>query len=158
MKFYGYRRADGSVGCRNLVAVIPSVVCAADVAQAIVQNVQGAVGLFHHQGCSQLPPDLKRVTDTLIGLALNPNVGAVLIVSLGCEGRWRSLESRSLAVSARPLRPVLTRQLVWCGRFPASSGKRQICPKWCFPSSAVLPTRLPAWHQTVHWAMLLISW
>ena len=23
MKFYGYRRADGSVGCRNLVAVIP---------------------------------------------------------------------------------------------------------------------------------------
>ena len=43
MKFYGYRRADGSVGCRNLVAVIPSVVCAADVAQAIVQNVQGAV-------------------------------------------------------------------------------------------------------------------
>ena len=36
MKFYGYRRADGSVGCRNLVAVIPSVVCAADVAQAIV--------------------------------------------------------------------------------------------------------------------------
>lgn len=59
MKFYGYRRADGSVGCRNLVAVIPSVVCAADVAQAIVQNVQGAVGLFHHQGCSQLPPGFK---------------------------------------------------------------------------------------------------
>ena len=85
MKFYGYRRADGSVGCRNLVAVIPSVVCAADVAQAIVQNVQGAVGLFHHQGCSQLPPDLKRVTDTLIGLALNPNVGAGLRGNGLCE-------------------------------------------------------------------------
>ena len=41
MKFYGYRRADGSVGCRNLVAVIPSVVCAADVAQAIVQKCAG---------------------------------------------------------------------------------------------------------------------
>ena len=25
-------------------------------------------------------------------------------------------------------------------------------------SEVVLPTRLPAWHQTVHWAMLLISW
>ena len=179
MKFYGYRRADGSVGCRNLVAVIPSVVCAADVAQAIVQNVQGAVGLFHHQGCSQLPPDLKRVTDTLIGLALNPNVGAVLIVSLGCEGTdharmYQEIQAAGKPVeiigiqklggvskgdcATRPLRPVLTRQLVWCGRFPASSGKRQICPKWCFPSSAVLPTRLPAWHQTVHWAMLLISW
>lgn len=60
MKFYGYRRADGSVGCRNLVAVIPSVVCAADVAQAIVQNVQGAVGLFHHQGWQPASAGFKK--------------------------------------------------------------------------------------------------
>ena len=103
MKFYGYRRADGSVGCRNLVAVIPSVVCAADVAQAIVQNVQGAVGLFHHQGCSQLPPDLKRVTDTLIGLALNPNVGAVLIVSLGCEGTDHARMYQEIHAAGKPV-------------------------------------------------------
>ena len=103
MKFYGYRRADGSVGCRNLVAVIPSVVCAADVAQAIVQNVQGAVGLFHHQGCSQLPPDLKRVTDTLIGLALNPNVGAVLIVSLGCEGTDHARMYQEIQAAGKPV-------------------------------------------------------
>lgn len=103
MKFYGYRRADGSVGCRNLVAVIPSVVCAADVSQAIVQNVQGAVGLFHHQGCSQLPPDLKRVTDTLIGLALNPNVGAVLIVSLGCEGTDHARMYQEIQAAGKPV-------------------------------------------------------
>ena len=84
--FYGYVRPDGQVGSRNFVAVIPSVTCANDVAQAIVTEVQGTVGFFHHQGCCQMPPDLERVTDTLISLGKSPNTGAVLIVSLGCEG------------------------------------------------------------------------
>lgn len=84
--FMGYRRADGHYGSRNLVAVVPSVICATDVSQAIVRQVQGTVGFFHHQGCCQLPIDLKRVTDTLISLCKGPNVAAVLIVSLGCEG------------------------------------------------------------------------
>ena len=84
--FMGYVRADGQVGCRNHVAVIPSVTCAGDVASAIVRQVTGTVGFFHHQGCCQLPPDLDRVTETLISLGCSPNVGAALIVSLGCEG------------------------------------------------------------------------
>lgn len=84
--FMGYVRADGQVGCRNLVAVIPGVTCAGDVAAAIVRQVSGTVGFFHHQGCCQLPPDLDRVTETLIALGCSPNVGAALIVSLGCEG------------------------------------------------------------------------
>ena len=50
--FMGYRRPDGKYGARNLVAVIPSVICATDVAQAIVRQVQGTVGYFHHQGCA----------------------------------------------------------------------------------------------------------
>lgn len=86
MEFMGYHRPDGRIGARNHVAIIPSVVCANDVAQAIVHQVQGTVGFFHHQGCCQLPPDLDRVTNTLIGLGCSPNVGAALIVSLGCEG------------------------------------------------------------------------
>jgi len=44
------------------------------------------VGILHHQGCCQLSPDLARVTKSLIGIGSNPNVGAVVIVSLGCEG------------------------------------------------------------------------
>ena len=85
-KFMGYRRANGKVGARNLVAVIPSVICANDVGQAICRQVQGTIGYFHHQGCCQLPIDLKRVTDTLSHLGQSPNVGAALVVSLGCEG------------------------------------------------------------------------
>ena len=40
-KFMGYRRANGKVGARNLVAIIPSVICANDVGQAICRQVQG---------------------------------------------------------------------------------------------------------------------
>ena len=64
--FMGYRRPDGRYGARNLVAIIPSVTCANDVAQAISRQVAGTVAYLHHQGCCQLPPDLERVTDTLI--------------------------------------------------------------------------------------------
>lgn len=86
MQFKGYVRQNGTVGSRNLVGIIPSVVCANDVADAIGCNIRGCVGFFHHQGCCQLPPDLDRVSETLIGLGCSPNLGAVLIVSLGCEG------------------------------------------------------------------------
>ena len=34
MDFYGYIRENGKVGARNYVAVIPTVVCAAEAAQA----------------------------------------------------------------------------------------------------------------------------
>ena len=84
--FQGYRRPDGKFGARNLVAVIPTTICANDVAQAICRQIQGTIGYFHHQGCCQLPSDLKRVTEVLIDLGLSANVGAALIVSLGCEG------------------------------------------------------------------------
>lgn len=86
MRFHGYVRPNGTVGARNDVAVIPSVTCANDVALAICHQVQGTVTYLHHQGCCQLPPDLDRVTDTLISLGCSPNTSAVLIVSLGCEG------------------------------------------------------------------------
>lgn len=98
----GYRRKDGLVGSRNYVAVIPSVTCANDVANAICREVQGTVTYMHHQGCCQLPPDLDRVTDTLISLGKSPNVGAVLIVSLGCEGTDHARMYEELKATGKP--------------------------------------------------------
>lgn len=104
--FYGYRRPDGRYGSRNLVAIIPSVICANDVGQAIQRQVQGTVGLYHHQGCCQLPSDLKRVTDTLISLGRNPNVAACLVVSLGCEGTDTARLVAELEATGKPVRWV----------------------------------------------------
>ena len=101
--FMGYPRANGKYGARNLVAVIPSVICANDVGQAICRQVQGTIGYFHHQGCCQLPIDLKRVTDTLSNLGQSPNVGAALIVSLGCEGTDHERMVEEIRASGKPV-------------------------------------------------------
>ena len=85
MEFQGYRRADGRVGTRNYVGVLSTVVCANEVAEDIARQVDGAVSFTHHQGCCQTPLDIKRVNEVLIGLGSNPNLAAVLLVSLGCE-------------------------------------------------------------------------
>ena len=111
MKFMGYRRSNGSVGARNHVAIIPSVICANDVAQAIVGQVQGTVGYFHHQGCCQLPPDLERVTDVLCGLGCSPNVGAALVVSLGCEGTDHERLVQTIAATGKPVEIIRIQQL-----------------------------------------------
>ena len=100
--FQGYRRPDGKFGARNLVAVIPTTICANDVAQAICRQIQGTVGYFHHQGCCQLPSDLKRVTEVLIDLGLSANVGAALIVSLGCEGTDHQRVYETIKASGKP--------------------------------------------------------
>ena len=85
MQFLGYRRPDGQVGTRNYVGVISTVVCANEVAEDIARQVDGAVSFTHHQGCCQTPLDIQRVNEVLIGLGSNPNLAAVLLVSLGCE-------------------------------------------------------------------------
>ncbi|HCV55541.1 MAG TPA: galactonate dehydratase, partial [Erysipelotrichaceae bacterium] len=109
--WYGYRRPDGSVGSRNYVAIIPSVTCANDVANAIAREVQGTVVYLHHQGCCQLPPDLDRVTETLISLGKSPNVGAVLIVSLGCEGTDHERMYKELKATGKPVEIIHIQEL-----------------------------------------------
>ena len=109
--FQGYRRPDGKIGARNLVAVIPSVICANDVGQAICRQVQGTIGYFHHQGCCQLPLDLKRVTDTLSNLGQSANVGAALIVSLGCEGTDHERIVEEIRATGKPVEIIRSRAI-----------------------------------------------
>jgi altronate dehydratase len=80
----GYKRADGRVGVRNHLLVLPSVVCSTHVAGEIAKAADG-VGVVHQHGCLQVGDDLQHSERLLTGVAVNPNVGAVLVVSLGCE-------------------------------------------------------------------------
>lgn len=106
MKFMGYRRSDGRVGTRNYVGVLSTVVCANEVARAIAGQVKGAVAFSHQQGCCQTPPDLERVTEALGGLGRNPNLAAVLLVSLGCEGTDVARVAKSIADCGKPVQVV----------------------------------------------------
>ncbi|GCL71877.1 UxaA family hydrolase [Paenibacillus naphthalenovorans] len=84
-KFMGYWRKDGSVGVRNLIAIIPSVFCSAKVAERIAYQVPGSVYFRHPVGCSQVGEDLEITARTLIQIGRNPNFSGVVVVGLGCE-------------------------------------------------------------------------
>src|SRR3989442_11706270 len=84
--FLGYPRPDGHVGVRNHVLVVPTVVCAAVVAERIAASIAPhGVALPHLAGCGQIGPDRDVTHDTLAAYCRHPNVGAVLAVALGCE-------------------------------------------------------------------------
>jgi len=85
--FSGYLRPDGSVGVRNHVLVLPTVACACHVAAQVSAAVPGSVGISHQHGCAQIGEDARVTFRTLAGTGANPNVGAVLVVALGCE-QW----------------------------------------------------------------------
>ncbi|MFJ9383838.1 UxaA family hydrolase [Peribacillus sp. NPDC101481] len=81
----GYRRSNGKFGIRNHLLIIPTVICANHVANRIQQAVPQSVAIPHQHGCSQIGDDKERTHKLLGGMGKNPNVGAVLLISLGCE-------------------------------------------------------------------------
>src|SRR5437660_4113086 len=84
--FLGYRRPDARVGIRNHVLVVPTVICSAVVAERIAASIAPVgAALPHLAGCGQLGPDLQITHETLAAYCRHPNVGAVLVVALGCE-------------------------------------------------------------------------
>jgi altronate dehydratase len=103
--FLGYRRADGWAGVRNHLLVVPSVVCANTVAQRVASLVPGAVAIPHPHGCAQVGDDVILTEKVLAGAAANPNVGAALVIGLGCE-TCQSGEVADLARALAPDKPV----------------------------------------------------
>ncbi len=91
--FMGYRRADGRVGTRNEIWILPTVGCVARTAERIARQagervahlVDGVHAFAHPHGCSQLGHDLDGTRAILASLACHPNAGGAVIIGLGCE-------------------------------------------------------------------------
>ena len=105
-----YRRPDGSVGVRNKVLILPSVVCAAETARMISLQVQGTVALQNHLGCGQIGKDARMTIDTLVGLGKNPNVFGVLVVGLGCETARPREVAKAIAEGGKPVECVVIQE------------------------------------------------
>ena len=82
--FLGYERANGEVGIRNEVWIIPTVGCVNKVAKRLAE-LTGAIHLEHPYGCSQLGDDHSTTQKILAALVRHPNAGGVLVLGLGCE-------------------------------------------------------------------------
>lgn len=65
MEFQDFRRKDGSVGTRNYIGILSTVVCANEVADGISMQINGTAAFTHQQGCAQTPMDIIRVNALL---------------------------------------------------------------------------------------------
>lgn len=90
--FAGYARANGTVGVRNDLLILPTVGCASAVCRKLKKIFEPEIDdgmriavAEHPYGCSQLGGDQQNTQKILAGIAQNPNFGGVLVVSLGCE-------------------------------------------------------------------------
>lgn len=98
--FKGYVRADGQVGIRNEIWVIPTVGCVNGVIQAICAAFEKEIGNYpsvsrviafpHNYGCSQLGDDHENTRHILADMVHHPNAAGVLVVGLGCENNQLS--------------------------------------------------------------------
>jgi altronate hydrolase len=97
--FQGYARPNGRTGTRNYVGILTSVNCSASVAKFIAEEVNrsgvlddypeidGAVAFVHGTGCGMAAygEGWEVLRRTQWGYATHPNLGAALMVGLGCE-------------------------------------------------------------------------
>ncbi len=97
-RFLGYVRADGRVGTRNYVAIGTSVNCSATAARRIAAHftperlaawphVDGVAAFTHNSGCGMAHSGdgIDYLRRTIAGHLAHPNVGAALLLGLGCE-------------------------------------------------------------------------
>jgi altronate dehydratase large subunit len=124
----GYLRSDGRKGIRNVVAVVYTVECAHHVATRIASGMEDGVHVIGLSGC--YPNDYTAMM--LERLATHPNVGAVLIVSLGCEGFDRTDLARVVEATGRPVETLViqqtggTRSTIEAGRAWIADAQEQI--------------------------------
>ena len=95
-----FRHADGRIGIRNDIWVVPTVGCVNSLCERLAKAC-GGLALTHPYGCSQMGADHERTANLLAALCLHPNAGGVLVVGLGCENNTLdSFRKRIEAASA----------------------------------------------------------
>lgn len=97
----GYRRANGQVGVRNHVVILPVDDLSNRAAEAVAALIPGTRALPHPYGRLQFGEDLDLTFRTLIGTGSNPNVAAVVVI--GIEEQWTEHLVQAIATTGKPV-------------------------------------------------------
>lgn len=101
MTFKGYRRANGRVGVRNHVVILPVDDISNAACEAVGNNIKGTLALPHSYGRLQFGADLDLHFRTMIGTGSNPNVAAVVVI--GIEPGWTKRIVDGIAETGKPV-------------------------------------------------------
>jgi len=104
MHFSGYLRPDGSIGVRNYLLVMSITGLTSPVARRIAHALQGARLVTMPYGGGIVGADRDLNLRALTGFALNPNVGAVLLV--GSEPPKLAGMEAAIAATGKPVASV----------------------------------------------------
>lgn len=105
--FEAYQRADGRKGIRNVIVVAYLVECAHHVSRKIVDRSDDSeVHLIGFPGCY---PN-EYASRMMKAVCTHPNVGAALLVSLGCESMNREWLQKQIRQSGRPCELLVIQQ------------------------------------------------
>lgn len=125
----GFLRSDGRKGIRNVVAVAYLVECSHHVAREIAAPFrEQGVHLIGFPGCYPNAYAARIMKQ----LCTHPNVGAVLVVSLGCESFDRRSLADAIRASGRPMETLViqetagTRAAIAAGRTWVEQAVRQL--------------------------------
>jgi (2R)-sulfolactate sulfo-lyase subunit beta len=99
--FWGYRRANGRVGVRNHVIILPVDDISNAAAEGVARNIVGTMAIPHPYGRLQFGADLELHFRTLIGTGANPNVAAVVVI--GIEPAWTKRVVDGIAGTGKPV-------------------------------------------------------
>jgi len=99
--FEGWRRENGRMGVRNHVIVLPVDDLSNAAAEAVANNIKGALAIPHAYGRLQFGADLDLHFRTLIGTGTNPNVAGVVVI--GIEPGWTGRVVEGIAASGKPV-------------------------------------------------------
>lgn len=99
--FWGYRRANGRVGVRNHVVILPVDDISNAACEAVASNIKGVLALPHAYGRLQFGEDLDLFFRTIIGTGANPNVAACVVI--GIEPGWTQKVVDGVAAAGKPV-------------------------------------------------------
>ncbi len=103
--FKGYVRPDGSVGVRNRLLIIGVDECVDGVCRAVAADCgEEAAVLINFVTC--MLGGNEELVHNLTGVGKNPNIGAVLVVAMGCGSILPEDIAATIAESGKPCRTM----------------------------------------------------
>src|SRR5699024_6937378 len=70
----------------------------------------GAIAIPNQHGCCQIGSDMEVTERTIVGFGKNSNVGAVLVVGLGCDGIQAKRVAERVAVTGKMVEYVVIQE------------------------------------------------
>ena len=159
--FQGYRRAGGrGVGTRNMIVLMGTTSRTGGYVKQLAArlqnelgnyaNIDGIVPIAHTEGDVANPNNRELLLRTLAGFAVNPNVGAVLLVDYGIEPVTNAMLKAYLIEHAYPLDAVPHQFLSLTGGFQENLAKGEaIVRSWLSTVNATARTPESIAHQRI---------